>query len=178
MSRATRQASGERGQCYLEVGFGTGELARAFDFSTGFGSVWIKGDLMTDAYFTRRLVGWIGSRSVRALALVLPALPRPDAALGLSRLALAAVKTGTACVCISHDVDHADLHSPAAVLEAAGGARTYRFAACQSRAGGRHDNFRITALGAGDLPWLSAPCTHRHWSTDAPRRFPRLHSTT
>jgi hypothetical protein len=83
LSRACHR---RRGQLFLEVGYGVGEVTKAVNAGDQFGALWVNGALATAPAVRRRLNGWILSRVVRGLIVILPS--HSDAAAGAQLVAL------------------------------------------------------------------------------------------
>ena len=101
----------------LEIGFGCGEISRAADPLEGFVSAWLNGVHLHHDGLRRRIQGWIGSRTIRGLAVVLPAWGHAEALYNLIAIARSAYRAGCPCFVIA-DNDSAGCKTFFPLLEA------------------------------------------------------------
>lgn len=156
------QLCGKRGQLFLEVGFGLGEVARLLASPDGFGAAWLGPDAARAPQLQRRVVGWVGSRLVRGLVLVWPGNGEHEV---FSPLLLAAANAALRCGCPTLLVVPVATWRgmPASArecLQEASDGRELVTHPCQHQAGQAHGGLRVLALRAGVPRWTGRRCSH------------------
>ena len=100
LSRLGRSLLTHRAQLFLEVGFGRGEIAAYLKTADGHRSGLLHGSLFDSVLVRRRVIGWLASRVLRGLAVVLPRAGWADAELGLLQVLAKARQAGCPCLAV------------------------------------------------------------------------------
>ena len=156
-----RLCSHRRGQLFLELGFGFGEVAKLLA-ADGFGAAWLGPAHVGLDVVRRRIVGWLGSRVVRGLILVWPTGRHAAVAANvLLAVFAAAERCGCPSLVVVAEATWDQLGAQVASrLLAAADARHTCTAPCRHQDGQSHYNLYIFAAHAGTPTWTGRLCNH------------------
>ena len=178
MRRAAHLCSQTCGQVYLEIGFSTGEIARAIDQRGSTAGRWISGAYLGEGPVCNRLIGWISSRSAKGVVLAWPRRPQPESELALLRLCRACDRSGCPTVVILPAAAHS-LNDPLVrTLGAAADSRTKLLSPCSLDRCGAHEDLRLFGLRTGLPPDTGAACCHLRSTSDRPSPYIHLRNDT